>query len=700
MAAIVILFYSNLLFTDRFSFLLDKDDANQAYAWHHFVTVNLQRGVLPLWDPNTQGGHSFIGEMQTGLFYPLKLPMYLWPLDPSGLPSVRLQHVFYVAAHILAAWSMFFLARAIGLRRFSALVASLCFSLGGFMGGPVAWGWPHLMDSGIWLPVILLFLMRSLRHPDLLRSILNACLAGLALAMVILAGGLHLAIMDALVVAGAGAVFACGAWRDRMIRAFTAVATVATVSFGASAIQLLPSMEYSAGVERYINDGLWLPATQKIPYSEILYNFPPRGAAAFLIGGAPIGLAEFSPYLGVLPFLLAIFGAWRFWRRPWTRSLTAMAVGAFLYGLGSYFPLHRILYALVPYLWMAKEPARFIYLTHLAIALLAGFGIEALGSQARLRGLRMGVIPKVLLVLLMAADWRYFNTSIQRKADAHLAGRDYLENLIGCRNLAKFLTEQPGLFRVNLAGPEAPNIGDLFGIQTVSGLGSTRSLDFKVVWQVPMAADLLNVRFFVCRTKACPAGITPVYRDGDWTAIENKEAYPRAWLVHDAVVEASPESAIRRMNGRGFDALKTAVLAETLEILPQPLQPGFVESAEIRSFEPNRLTLHLRASSRALLVLSENYSVGWHARVNGTDTPIHKADVTIRAILVPAGESRVELWYLPDSFLAGAILSCLTFTAILALGLVAVRRTRDSSAYSSLASPPAGRASPQSSGTA
>src|SRR6266404_1566285 len=89
-AAVVILFYWKLFLPDRFTYLLDKDDANQVYAWQRFTASNIQSGILPLWDPNTQGGHSFIGEMQTGLFYPLKLPLYLWPLNSSGLPSVPL----------------------------------------------------------------------------------------------------------------------------------------------------------------------------------------------------------------------------------------------------------------------------------------------------------------------------------------------------------------------------------------------------------------------------------------------------------------------------------------------------------------------------------------------------------------------------------------------------------------------------------
>jgi hypothetical protein len=245
---------------------------------------------------------------------------------------------------------------------------------------------------------------------------------------------------------------------------------------------------------------------------------------------------------------------------------------------------------------------------------------------------------------------------------------------MGFQNLAAFFRaqqSQQGLFRINVDDPSEPNVGDLFGVQTVSGPGATRLIDFKRVWQVPMAADLLNVRFFVCRTTACPAGIRPVYRDPDWTAIENPGVYPRAWLVHDAASESSQDAVIRRMKGPGFDARKTAVLAEALEDTPEPLRPGVAESAEIATYQPNRLSLHVHASSRSLLILSESYAPGWHAKVNGLDTPVHKVDVTIRGILVPAGDSRVELWYLPGSVVAGAILSSVTWAAVLALAGVA-----------------------------
>jgi uncharacterized membrane protein YfhO len=42
------------------------------------------------------------------------------------------------------------------------------------------------------------------------------------------------------------------------------------------------------------------------------------------------------------------------------------------------------------------------------------------------------------------------------------------------------------------------------------------------------------------------------------------------------------------------------------------------------------------------LVLSENAYPGWRARIDGSETPIYRADVTLQAIVVPAGTHRVD----------------------------------------------------------
>lgn len=129
----MVAFYWQIVFTRQFSMLTVGETVNQAYSWFHFWAESVLHGSVPLWDPYTFGGHSFIGEMQTAAFYPLHLVFALFPANGNGLLSTRLYHLYFVFTHLLAAYFMFALIREMGLNRFPALVAGLCYSLGGFM---------------------------------------------------------------------------------------------------------------------------------------------------------------------------------------------------------------------------------------------------------------------------------------------------------------------------------------------------------------------------------------------------------------------------------------------------------------------------------------------------------------------------------------------------------------------------------------
>ena len=89
-----------------------------------------------------------------------------------------------------------------------------------------------------------------------------------------------------------------------------------------------------------------------------------------------------SPYLGVFPLFAAIVALRRCWSNLWVRYLAGLGAAALLYAMGSYSLLHGALYAVVPRLWMAREPGRFVYLADFSLALLAGFGVETLLVQA------------------------------------------------------------------------------------------------------------------------------------------------------------------------------------------------------------------------------------------------------------------------------------------------------------------------------
>src|SRR5207245_9626220 len=106
------------------------------------------------------------------------------------------------------------------------LVAGLCFSLGGFVAHV---NWLRYRDGVIWLPLIVLFFRRAILAAATIVALRDSAVAGLVLGMVVLAGCLHLAMMDALVVGSRACYLAVAhGWRDAWKRSLLAVLVTGT----------------------------------------------------------------------------------------------------------------------------------------------------------------------------------------------------------------------------------------------------------------------------------------------------------------------------------------------------------------------------------------------------------------------------------------------------------------------------------------
>ena len=679
----IVAFYWRIVLTRQFSMLTVGETVNQAYSWFHFWAESVRHGSVPLWDPYTFGGHSFIGEMQTAAFYPLHLVFALFPANGNGLLSTRLYHFYFVFTHLLAAYFMFALVREMGLHRFAALIAGLSYSLGGFVG---ALPWPHLLESAVWLPLQFLFLLRALGAPATRRALLYAAFAGLALGMSILAGGLHVVMMQAIVLITAAGYYALRnrtGWR----RPSAVMALLLTTGLAAGAVQLLPSAEYSARAVRFIT-GTFVPANQKIPIAYLVDSISPRALLGYLFSWnfqAKLGPGEvLSPYLGVFPLLLAIIGFWKCRDHAWVRYSAGLAAAAFVFSLGASSLLYGLIYALAPLLWMAREASRFLYIAHFGLVILAAYGAQtlycsevaliswaplervlawlALGSaavfavpylfgQPELRpwtewslllmiltyplfryiaGGGTGALGRFLVVAFMIFDLHSLNTIASNKIEAARNGGDQLERLISMRGAADFLKLQPGPFRVQVIAPPELNIGDSWGIETLNGGAVTLAANYMdLTGRGGPGADILNVRYFL--KPASAAEPNPVYADASWKIYANPSAYPRAWA-----------------------------------------EPG-TTPAIVEEYSARHIAVKVTTASGGTLVLSELYYPGWEARVNGSPQRIDEVHGGLRGIPVPQGESLVTVDYAPQSVTLGAILSGLTFAFSLAAAALWLR---------------------------
>jgi len=186
LVAAVLLVNWNIVFTNQFSLASDQETVRQAYSWFTYWLHSVRCGQFPLWDPYTFSGHSAAGEMQTAVFYPFRLLLLFIGTNRHGLLPAQGYSLLLVLDHVLSAVFMFALAREWRLSYFSSLISGLCFALNTFLA---AIRWPHIIESCIWLPLILLFAIRALRAPTRKTALVYSVFSGLCLGLSILAGG-------------------------------------------------------------------------------------------------------------------------------------------------------------------------------------------------------------------------------------------------------------------------------------------------------------------------------------------------------------------------------------------------------------------------------------------------------------------------------------------------------------------------------
>ncbi len=183
--------------------------------------------------------------------------------------------------------------------------------------------------------------------------------------------------------------------------------------------------------------------------------------------------------------------------------------------------------------------------------------------------------------------------------------------------------------------------------------------------------DMLNVRYTAAPYPTHPylnrfnlsATGQPVYRKE--AAVYAHTAFPRAYIVHRAIMTSSPEQSetlLQRSRGTLSDGviLEAAPDESLINRLAQtPLRDN--SHATILSYTPNSLTISADMEHDGLLVLSDTYHPDWEATVDGRPARIYPANILTRAVFVPAGKHTVKMRFRPESFRLGIILSLFSF---------------------------------------
>ncbi len=239
----------------------------------------------------------------------------------------------------------------------------------------------------------------------------------------------------------------------------------------------------------------------------------------------------------------------------------------------------------------------------------------------------------------------------------------------------------PGMHGLELAGGHHPN--DLGRYRDLIGMEGGGLPEHLVNFH-PNVMGILNIRYLIWPDAQYGSleGTQPVSQvslpDGRVArSVHAFQTLPRARVVGEALVVDENRTMEAVLDIDGYDPARQVVLEEE-----PPLEPGgpHVQGrVEWLERTPDYLRFRVEADGPALVVLSENWFPAWRATVDGMETPVLRADHTLRAIAVPEGEHEVEFYYESPVLRAGlgiSLLSILLLVGVVGVELVIRRRER------------------------
>ncbi|GAB4478710.1 MAG: hypothetical protein Kow00124_23380 [Anaerolineae bacterium] len=627
----------------------------------------LKAGQLPLWTPHLFGGMPFWADNQTAVLYPPNLAvMLLTDVPYAALEGLVVFHIW------LAGAAMYACLRLIEPEGFGPAPAAL---------GAVAWmlsdvfvthiGNLNLNAAAAWLPLVFLGAWRGLRD----RSVGWALLAGAAFGLGLLAGHAQMSYYTALTVAAIAAWHAgsaligggqSGAERLRAALAVIGLAAlIAAAGLAIGAAGWLPTLELAGQTGR---------AT--LSYEQAAaYSLPPRALIGLIWPGFyGRGPRDFTGdwdrvevgYMGALALTLALAGAviGLRQRRALAIFLAALGVSALLLAFGSYFPLHRLAYEILPGLDQIRVPARFVLLFNFAGAALAALALQAaLTRWPQHATLTWGAALITAAELILNGAW------VEVQYTNPLAGFDHPEALA-------WLAGQPGApaapYRIDSlydgwqphTAQIVPGLFDIYGFSQPLALSHYETYYWSVGYRGSPQYDFLGAKYVIGGDEPPgDASFVAVHSTpGGPTIYLNTGALPLAHLVYRAESVRDQADYWEAIHSPDWDPT-AQVFVHGGPALNGPAPSGF--SLAFRDYQPNRIELLAVTPQPAYLVLSEVDYPGWRASVDGQPAPIYRANIAFRAVyLSTPGEHRVVLTFRPTTVYVGLDVSLVSLPGL------------------------------------
>lgn len=698
-AVVLMLGFSRPLFTGEV--YVEDDHAAYQIPMMNFYQDAIVHGDSFLWTPDILNGFYWHGEGQGGFAHPVYYLLYrTFPLQVA------------ITLHLLISFPFMFTGTWLFLRRWqlpqaAALFGAILFTFIGInLNHYIHLCFVAVLAHVFWQLYAIDRAMKSTRRDE-------------RIAMVFLVLGLSASQL----LLGCPQFTYCS-WLCEMLyvlyllrstrayRVMWALGAAKILSFGVAAVQILPTMDVLAQSYRE-NVNLAFQTIDSLHPLNALQLLSPymyhQRVLPMTYGDQPWD----APYLGAFVTMAIGLLVLNFSRLKEHRGLVVAALALMLFGWVSSWGRYgfmQYVYDLVPVVNKMRAPARYIALSHVAMAVLGGVAFAQLipraGEKAPLPWrslLPLLVLPLGSWVIALGltsikaqrdpAELGRFLTFLQplspllfgavllsvAAALTIAAGRGYRWALAGIVLFSLFdigfysLRHKPSMtleaYTADVDVPAEASAGarldpdihsfymnriilrDFRGVHGYVSMIPERGLDYTQVLPLQLAG--------VTYRQARLLGTADVHEaklaGKNWFPLEG--GFPRARLLTHTVVSDTPAEDIYTV-----DVATTGLVKEALS-----LPGGAIGTAVITVDRPGNIRVEAVAESRQLLVVSETHHPGWRAVVNGMPVETWEIYGDFIGCVVEAGDSTVQFTFDPDSWrygkaiTFGSLLACLVF---------------------------------------
>lgn len=639
---LVAVFFGKALLPPRGYILYGGDLNDQFYFWKGFLADNIRQGIIPYWNPYSFSGTPFLAHPSVAVFYPLTLIFVLFPLN--------IAFSIYLYFHLVFAGVFMYILSRKYTDKISALAGGIVFSLSGLMAARIYSGHIDIISTMIWIPAVFWSISNALES----KKRRDICLAILFLSLQILAGYQAVVIFTLELIFIFQLAISIFDYIHKkklkdIIWNFLVIIFVTLISYGISAIQILPTLEFVRNSIR----------GRGLPYDLLTWGSYTRDMFSMFIqpfkygnpfpdnytyNGPGPNFFEISYFMGILPLLMSlIFALYQILlflqKRKINKVFIGLLVGVsfFLFAaMGNNFLLHKLLFQIFPVYRLFRFPSQHLILVVFIISFTVGLSLNILKNR---------IIKLVILLLIIVELLSYDKQFIHlQKIPVNTYDHNLTSILQNNDELTRVLPDYSVVSKVRQSWDFESSIH--YQIQSTSGynpillsnyyqfidLINNNNSSSIVYYNVeipppdPFSKDIdsLNVKYVLAdknddKIKNNPLGKYRLKKEGEsYRLYENRDYLPRFFVN-------CSDNAIRKV--------------------------------DIINYKLNSISIKTNSDCDGILSSSEVNYPGWKAKVDGSEVQITLIKNIFRSVNLTKGIHKIEFYYQPLIYYIGGFIS-------------------------------------------